>query len=156
MQTIQRMFTHLEWANRQLLASLQAAQADEAGKAATLFWHILQAERVWLIRLNGNSSEGIKIWEDRADLAACSELIEANSSGYKAWLDALPEAELDRVIDYRSQAGAPFQTSVRDILIHVALHGQYHRGQINTALRAGGFPPAALDYILYSRLLDQV
>lgn len=152
MQTIRSMFAHMDWANRLLLEALQAAPADEVGKAATLFLHVLQAERIWLTRLRGESSEGLALWTDDADLAACAALIEENGSGFRTWLDALPEDRLDQPVGYRSQAGVPFETSARDILTHVALHGQYHRGQINAALRAGGFNPAAIDYILYSRL----
>ncbi|MBD0382071.1 DinB family protein [Paenibacillus sedimenti] len=152
MQTIRNMFAHMDWANRRLLDALQAAPADEVGKAATLFLHLLQAESIWLKRLRGESSEGLALWEDNADPAACAVLIEANGNGFRAWLDALPEDWLDKPIAYRSQAGAPFESSARDILIHVAMHGQYHRGQINTALRKGGFEPSAVDYILYVRL----
>jgi uncharacterized damage-inducible protein DinB len=36
--------------------------------------------------------------------------------------------------------------------LHVALHGHYHRGQINSRLRAGGTDPISVDYIMYMRL----
>ncbi|WP_426452522.1 DinB family protein [Paenibacillus sp. S-38] len=152
MQTIRKMFAHVDWANRELLEALRAAPAEKAEKASILFLHVLQAEHIWLTRLRGESTEGLPLWEDHADLAVCAALIEANGSGFPAWLDALPEDRLDKPIAYRSQAGVPFESSPRDILIHVALHGQYHRGQINAALRAGGIEPAAVDYILYARL----
>ncbi|MBP3962880.1 DinB family protein [Paenibacillus lignilyticus] len=152
MQTIRTMFAHMDWANRQLLEALQAAPKDEASQATLLFLHVLQAERIWLTRLRGESSEGIRLWVDDTDSLDCAALIEANGSGFQAWLDALPEEELDQPVAYRSQAGAPFETSTRDILIHVALHGQYHRGQINTLLRQSGADPKPVDYILYARL----
>ncbi|MCZ8518486.1 MULTISPECIES: DinB family protein [Paenibacillus] len=151
MQTIRNLFAHLDWANRKLLEALQAAPAEEASKASVLFLHVLQAEHIWLTRLRGESSEGLALWVDPVDLAVCAALIDANGDGYRAYLDALPEDRLDKPIAYRSQAGAPFESSLRDILIHVALHGQYHRGQINAALRAGGIEPAGVDYILYAR-----
>lgn len=152
MKTIRALFAHMDWANRRLLEALQAAPVDEASKAATLFLHLLQAENVWLTRLRGKSSEGIALWSDKAELAACEALIEANGSGFRAWLDTLPEDSLDKSLAYRSQSGEPFESSIRDILLHVALHGQYHRGQVNTLLRTDGFEPAPMDYILYARL----
>ncbi|SFL06280.1 Uncharacterized damage-inducible protein DinB (forms a four-helix bundle) [Paenibacillus sp. 1_12] len=156
MQTIQNLFAHMDWANRRLLEALRAATEEEAGKATALFLHLLLAERIWLTRLHGESSEALVLWADNADPAACAELIEANGSGFRAWLDALPEDRLNDPIAYRSQAGIPFETTARDILTHVALHGQYHRGQVNAALSTGGFEPAAVDYILYSRLIGNV
>lgn len=152
MQTIRNLFAHMDWANRQMLKAMQTAQADEIGKAKTLFLHTLQAERIWLKRLRGESSENIALWADHADLDECAALIEENGSDYRAWLDAFPDSRLDKPVAYRSQNGTPYETSARDILTHVALHGQHHRGQINAALRAGGFEPAAMDYILFARL----
>ncbi|MFM9279448.1 DinB family protein [Paenibacillus jiagnxiensis] len=152
MKTMQALFAHMDWANRRLLEALQAAPVDEASKAATLFLHLLQAENIWLTQLRGKSSEGIELWADKADLASCEALIEANGNGFRAWFDALPEDSLDKPIAYRSQSGEPFESSVRDILLQVALHGQYHRGQINALLRSDGFEPAPMDYILYARL----
>lgn len=152
MQTIRKLFSHMDWANRRLLEALQASPVDEAGKAAYLFQHVLQAERIWLTRLRGESSEGLPIWAEDADLTVCAELMEENGRGFQNLLDTLPEDRLDLPVAYRSQSGVPFETSARDILTHVALHGQYHRGQINAALRAGGLQPAVVDYILYARL----
>ncbi|MDP4098195.1 DinB family protein [Paenibacillus sp. P96] len=154
MQTIRNMFAHMDWANHRLFEAMRAAPVDEASKTATLFLHTLQAENIWLTRLRGESSEGLELWADHADLAACAALIEANSGGFRTWLDALPEDQLDTPMAYRSQAGAPFEMSARDIAIHICLHGQYHRGQINAALRADGFEPAPVDYFLYA-LLDE-
>ena len=67
-------------------------------------------------------------------------------------MSSLTEAELDRAITYASSAGQVFSTEIREILVHVALHGQYHRGQINARLRAGGTDPVNVDFIMYSRL----
>ncbi|MFB9326224.1 DinB family protein [Paenibacillus aurantiacus] len=155
MLTIRAMFAHMDWANRQLLETMRSVPLGEAGKAAPLLLHMLQAERIWLTRLQGKDSRHLPLWGDDVDIDACAALIEANADGFRTFLDTLSEHELDETVAYRSQAGAPFETTVRDILIHVALHGQYHRGQINTALRAGGFDPAALDYILYARLAEK-
>ena len=36
-------------------------------------------------------------------------------------------------------------------LLHVPLHGQYHRGKINLLLRQAGRQPAPTDYITFVR-----
>ncbi|MEK8130083.1 DinB family protein [Paenibacillus filicis] len=41
--------------------------------------------------------------------------------------------------------------TLADIFIHVALHGMYHRGQINLLLRMEDKQPAWVDYILFTR-----
>jgi uncharacterized damage-inducible protein DinB len=41
--------------------------------------------------------------------------------------------------------------AVGDMLLHVALHGAYHRGQIALLVRAGGSTPSPTDYIAFIR-----
>jgi uncharacterized damage-inducible protein DinB len=42
-------------------------------------------------------------------------------------------------------------TPVGDILLQVALHGQYHRGKVNLLLRDAALPPAPVDFISFAR-----
>ena len=62
---------------------------------------------------------------------------------------------LDQTVPYRNSAGRDFRNSVRDIVIHVTMHGSYHRGQIARLVRASGGEPPYTDYIQYRRL-DQL
>jgi uncharacterized damage-inducible protein DinB len=58
---------------------------------------------------------------------------------------------LAREVTYTNTAGETFTTPLVDILLHVALHGQYHRGKVNASLRAAGEAPAPSDYIFWVR-----
>jgi uncharacterized damage-inducible protein DinB len=40
---------------------------------------------------------------------------------------------------------------VEDVLLHVALHGSYHRGQIAAAVRAAGGEPVNTDFVTWTR-----
>jgi len=60
-------------------------------------------------------------------------------------------SDVARAIDYRNSAGQAFRSTVEDILLHVALHGTYHRGQIALVIRGGGGEPASTDYIAFIR-----
>ncbi|CAM3677783.1 DinB family protein [Cohnella lubricantis] len=150
MQTIRNMFKQLNWANERILAHLRTQDNNE--QAVRLFAHILRAEQVWLARLTGKDSSPIALWSD-ANLTDCSRWIEENKENFQAYLAAIEEGgSLDHVIEYKNQAGtSSYSTSVRDILTHVALHGQYHRGQINSMLRAAGGEPVSVDYIVFAR-----
>lgn len=149
MQTIRNMFQQLNWANERILAHLRTQDHNE--QALRLFAHILHAEQVWLTRLQGQDSSHIAIWPD-ADLSDCSRWVEDNKVNFQAYLNTVEEnGSLEKIISYTNQTGASYSTSVRDILTHLALHGQYHRGQINTVLRAAGGEPINVDYITYVR-----
>lgn len=81
--------------------------------------------------------------------------MEDNHRNFSAYLATLEDdGSLEKAIAYKNQTGAAYSTSVRDILTHVALHGQYHRGQINAMLRAAGAEPINVDYITYVRELS--
>lgn len=152
MQTIRNMYKQLHWANERILAHLRTQEPNE--QALRLFAHILHAEQVWLTRLLGQDSSHIALWPD-ADLSDCSRRVEENHQNFSAYLATLEDdGSLEKVITYKNQTGASYSTSVHDILTHVALHGQYHRGQINAMLRAAGAEPINVDYITYVRELS--
>ncbi|UUZ86950.1 DinB family protein [Paenibacillus sp. P26] len=90
------------------------------------------------------------LWQEVGP-AECARLAEHNRKGFAAYLDSLTEEDLDRVVTYRNQTGREYSTSIRDILTHLALHGQYHRGQINTLLRTEGMEPVNVDFITFVR-----
>lgn len=148
MKTIQKMFEHLNWANQRILEALQNGEIN--GEQLRLFTHILNAEQVWITRLKEMDSSQMPIWSD-GDIEICEKLSKQNEGNYKAFLTRLAETDLDNLITYTNSKGEEFKTSIRDILIHVALHGQYHRGQINSRLRADGIEPVSTDYIIFVR-----
>jgi uncharacterized damage-inducible protein DinB len=149
LKTIQKMYEHLNWANRRILETLQNAEADNQ-QVISLFSHILYAEQVWLTRLKGMDSLQLPIWSD-GDLGICAELIEENEENFKTFLNLIENTDLDKLLSYTNSKGKEFKTSMRDILTHVALHGQYHRGQINLRLRADGIEPVNTDFITFVR-----
>ncbi|PYI54816.1 DinB family protein [Paenibacillus flagellatus] len=152
METIRRLFGHMRWADETILTALDR-QSPADSENAKLFRHVLIAERVWLTRLEGNDSSGFVLWADEADLTELKKLARNNADGYDAYVARLTEQRLDEIVTYRNMSGVPFRTSVRDILLQVALHGQYHRGQINRALRQQSLEPVNVDYITYERTI---
>lgn len=143
MQTIQRMFEHLHWANLRILQALDEEPNDQAIR---IFSHTLLAERVWLTRLAGKVSQNLPIWSDLS-LDNCRKLLEQNHDDFSQ----IMKGSMDDPILYKNSTGDAFSNKKEDILIHVALHGQYHRGQINLLLRQNAIQPIGTDYIIYKR-----
>ncbi|MEH7085782.1 DinB family protein [Neobacillus drentensis] len=149
METIRNMFEHLHWSNQRILETLQNTESENE-QINRLFSHILLAEQVWLTRLKGSDSSNLPIWAE-VSLKACAEMANRNNQYFKKFLSSLTDPALEQIVTYRNSKGIEFNNSVRDILTHVALHGQYHRGQINQLLRANGSEPVILDYIIFKR-----
>ncbi|MGE7601641.1 DinB family protein [Peribacillus sp. NPDC097675] len=148
-ETIQKMYEHLNWANRRILETLQKVE-DENQEVSRLFSHILFSEKVWITRLQGLDSSRLPIWSD-VDIEFCAELVMQSEESITTFLTNLAETDLERIISYKNSSDKLFKNSVRDILTHVVLHGQYHRGQINSRLRANGIEPVNVDFITFMR-----
>ena len=145
--SIRRMWDHSVWADGLVFNTL--GNAHDAEAAWTEYSHIIGAEETWLSRLEKRAPRAA-IWPklDRHEVALLRESV---VNGYANYLNALDEAALAQTIEYTNSAGRTFQTPCADILIHVALHGQYHRGKINLLLRQSGAEPLPVDYIAFVR-----
>lgn len=151
MKTIKRMMDHLYWADGRILDALEESETKNKD-LLKLVRHIAVAEQVWLSRLQGTSNSQYSLWEEAEELTPIRAMFEENAEQYRLYIESLEESGLEEMIDYANQSGAPFRTSVRDILMQVLLHGQYHRGQINRLLRMESAEPVQVDYITFARL----
>jgi uncharacterized damage-inducible protein DinB len=148
MHALSRMLDHLRWADEVTFAALRAAKsAPEV--VLERFMHVIAAEHVWLARLR-HEPPRVGVWP-KFTFDGCASLMAANHREFAALLAAGDGDPFARTLDYTSTQGAPFANSVGDILLHVALHGAWHRGQIAALMRQAGLEPAPSDYILFAR-----
>ncbi len=139
--------------NRRVLDLLRGLPAVDE-KAKSIFAHVLSAKKVWMGRLNREDLSGVSIWPE-LNWSECEALIEENSEAYRSYLSGKTEEDLQANAQYRNSKGAAFETPVRDVLIHVLIHGGYHRGQIARAVREAGAEPINTDYITHVRSLER-
>ncbi len=144
--TLRLLWEHAFWADTRVLEAVLAGGPAEAVRE---FAHLLGAEETWLARLEHRTAR-TAVWPElpRESLADHRDVIHA---GILAFLDALGEDAVDARVDYSNSAGQAFHNTVSEILLHAALHGQYHRGKINLLLRQAGLAPAPVDLIAYFR-----
>jgi uncharacterized damage-inducible protein DinB len=143
-----RLVGHLRWADARAQEALRRA-ARGPSKALGLYAHLVASEHVWLARLTGVPPR-VPVWP-ALPLDACAELAAENHREYAEYLLRLAGTDLDRGVAYTNSAGQSFTSTVEDILLHVCLHGTYHRGQIALLLRQGGDAPEPTDYIAFIR-----
>ena len=143
-----RMRDHLAWADDALLDAIADA-VEYPPAAARELAHIFGADETWLARLEGRKPTAL-IWPP-SDLNSLRALALQVQVGYARHLDTMIETDLLRLVFYQNSAGISFETPVRDILYHVFLHAQYHRGKVNLLLRQAGLTPAPVDFIGFMR-----
>ena len=144
LEHIKNLFSYDDWANREVLASLQALNAPPE-RSVKLLAHILSAERLWLERLLVHK-QTLPVWP-LSTLAQCELEIDQLPGLWKNYLTALGEAGLARSLTYKNTKGESFSSQKQDILLHVVMHSAYHRGQIAADMRAAGFTPPYTDFI---------
>jgi uncharacterized damage-inducible protein DinB len=121
---VRRVFAHVAWADARAIESLREAP-DAEPQALKVLAHVLGSEEVWLARL-----------------------VHGRMTRY---LEVLQPADLHRSVPYHNSAGVAFESKVSDILMHMALHTSYHRGQVAAAVRRSGVAPLYTDYIAFVR-----
>ena len=145
---LHKLFAHMDWANSHVLQALQSSPGNDP-QALPYFAHVLGAEDTWLARIEGVAPK-VAVWPSLT-LDECRDLAHSNVARFRQHLAQISDADLDRPIAYVNSAGAAFTSTLDDILIHVAIHGAYHRGQISLMMRRSGGIPAPTDFIAFVR-----
>jgi uncharacterized damage-inducible protein DinB len=147
-ETLRRLLAHLRWADERALAALRGAKPLPA-QALSIYAHILGAESVWLARIKAPLA-ALPVWPNLS-LEQCGPHAEDIHAAYARLLRELDGPALGREITYTNSAGQAFTSRLDDILLHVFLHGSYHRGQVALLVRQGGSEPVPSDYIAFVR-----
>ena len=145
---IQRLFTYDDWANREVLSSLQAVQVAPP-RSVKLLAHTLSAEKLWYQRLQ-LQRQTYPVWPEFS-LEHCKLEVEEMPRLWKVYLESLKEDGLTCLLSYKNTKGESFSSSKEDILMHVVMHSAYHRGQIAADMRAAGCAPLYTDFIHAAR-----
>ena len=148
MSTLAKLFDHLVWADERVCQGLRASPGSEP-RAIEIYAHIVGVEHVWLSRIKQETPRHA-IWPQYT-VEECAALAADNAARYRELLSALTPQEREREVPYKNSAGQFFRSTVEDILLQVALHGTYHRGQVALLVRASGGEPAPTDYIALAR-----
>jgi len=148
LEKVHDLWEHVFWADMTLLPAVLATE-DSSPEAVREYAHVIGAEEVWLARLQNRSSR-FGVWP-AVSCAALPAVVEQTHAGWRTFLAARDDDDLGDTVTYTNSAGQTFTTPVADILLHVPLHGQYHRGKINLLLRQAGRQPAPTDYITFVR-----
>jgi uncharacterized damage-inducible protein DinB len=141
---IREMFVYDDWANHLSLRSLTEME-NPPERARKVMAHIVAAQLLWLSRLK-QETQSAPVWPEFG-LADCERQMNALRRAWEEFLAGLTDAGLDSTIEYTNSQAETYTNAVRDVLMHVLMHGVYHRGQIASAVRDRAGEPAYTDYI---------
>lgn len=147
--TFRRLFAYDTWGNLATLDSIRLATLAPSSRACAIVAHLIGAGRIWLNRLHGKSV-ATEVWPTLT-LEQCEAGFRELDESWRKYLDGLKPEDLERKITYVNSRGETWTSAIGDILMHVALHGTYHRGQIAMLVRESGSAPAFTDFIEATR-----
>ena len=148
LDTLRALVAHLRWADERTITGMRSLPSPDP-QALRWMAHVLGSEHLWLARILGTEPR-VAVWPE-LDLEGCAQLARDNHAALDALLASLDEPGLDRVVRYVNSKGETYDSAVGDILLHVAMHAHYHRGQVAAAVRAGGGVPLVTDFIVLRR-----
>lgn len=111
--------------------------------------HILNAHQIWLERMEGLTVT-LKPWDTQLETNYVA-IEHKNFSNTTEILINTNEEEFDKILEYKTSTGVPFQNSNRDILMHIINHSTHHRAQIALLIRKREIDPPISDYIFHRR-----
>jgi uncharacterized damage-inducible protein DinB len=164
LQDLQELLDYHYWARDRVLEAAEGLSPDQLTRdmgnsfksVRDTLVHIYGAEHVWLQRWNGESPSGLPRADEFADVAAIRTAWIAQEAKVRAFIDALSDRDVERVIEYKLFSGQTSATLLWQLVHHLVNHASYHRGQVTTLLRQlGAATPRGMDAIAYYRERSQ-
>lgn len=118
------LIDHQAWADRRLSDAISVLPQFHE-KSKKLFDHILAAQHIWISRILDVPAE-ISVWPVLSN-SEWPFLIEKN---HRQLLDIVNSNRLNDRLVYKNSTGQEFTNTVSEVLMHLTLHSQYHRGQV--------------------------
>lgn len=137
------------WASLETLTALEPV-LDRAPNALGWMNHLAATKRLWFARVNAGIAP-LSVWP-ALSITECRAHLTAGQEEWDKYLHRVAEPELGRLFAYTNTRSEAFTSPLRDILAHMAIHGQHHRGQALMEIRAVGGKPPVIDFIHASRL----
>ena len=141
---LRRLFAYDQWANEEALRSLRATPGCSP-RAIEVMAHTIATEWVWMSRIQ-RQSQPYAVWPGWT-LDDSQLRLQELKHDWEEFFKGMNQPTLGQQLSYKNTKGDSFTNTIGDILMHVAMHGTYHRGQIAAEVRAAGGQPAYTDFI---------
>jgi uncharacterized damage-inducible protein DinB/putative sterol carrier protein len=150
--TLERIFTYKAKANDEILAAMR--QFDEASPAKEIAVRVLShtyaVDQIFAANLrraeHGYTSPNPSHAPSLEELSAA---VKTSDQWYLDYVSRLDQARLAERIDFTFTDGLPGRMSREEMLMHVTVHGEYHRGQISLIMMENSITPPGDGFTSY-------
>jgi uncharacterized damage-inducible protein DinB len=141
-----QLVSYKQWADRSLYdvagETLGRLDAEDATVLLRLLDHMHAVDRIFQHHLQG-LPHGFQAprSEQLPEFGQLANGVRETDEWYVAYVSALTESDFEQPIDFTFTSGKPARMRRGEILLHVCLHGNYHRGNAGALLQLRGFTP---------------
>ncbi len=149
------------WSDDVMFEAVAALPAGEAERPRSSLFrnmvhtlnHIYVIDRIWQAHLEGRDhGYEARNTKDQPPLAELRRLQRETDAWYVAWSDAQTAATLAEVVDYTLIGGNRGSMRRGEILLHVVMHTNYHRGYVGDMMfQVTGQRAPQMDLPVYMR-----
>ncbi|MDE2430485.1 MAG: damage-inducible protein DinB [Burkholderiales bacterium] len=157
MQLIHSMFAQKAWANKALFNALgELSPGEHAEPLHTMIRtlnHIYVVDRIFQAHLLGQS-HGYQSTNtsETPELAALQFDVAELDAWYMQYASGVSASELSESLAFRFTDGDEGSMSREEMLVHVVMHGAYHRGNVGQVLKSISVAPPR---DLYTKFLHE-
>jgi uncharacterized damage-inducible protein DinB/putative sterol carrier protein len=150
--TLERVFSYKAKANAEILAAMR--QFDEASPAREIAVRVLShtyaVDQIFAANLRRAEHRYTSPNPSQApSLDELSAAITSSDRWYLDYVSRLDKAQLAERIDFTFTDGLPGRMSREEMLMHVTVHGEYHRGQISLIMMENSITPPGDGFTSY-------
>ncbi len=150
--TLERLFRYKAQANDEILATMQLFDDISPAKeiAIRALSHTYVVDQIFAANLTGAEHAHTSANNSQAPtLEELSNAIKISDQWYIDYVSRLDSAQLAERIDFTFTDGAPGRMSREEMLLHVTIHGGYHRGQVGWIMTENSIAPPADGFTSY-------
>ncbi|MBE2183661.1 MAG: DinB family protein [Anaerolineae bacterium] len=153
------LYDYNYWAHSQVWGCVMALTDEQFTRDTGFSWrsirgqlvHVMSAEWVWFMRVNGTSPEFPLLEADFPTREKVREEWYRVEGMVRAAVEGLKPEELDEYVVYRNTQGEEFSEPLWQILLHVINHSTDHRAQTLAMIHQMGGTTVEQDFIRYVR-----
>ena len=145
-QSYADLIGYKKWADQGLYevveSSFDRLDAEDSGNLLRILDHIAVVDRIFQHHLQGLPNPFTAPRSSgRPDLLTLIEKSVEVDEWYERYVSGLSAQELQECVEFTFTSGKPARMTRGEILVHVCLHGTYHRGNAGVVLLKNGIKP---------------
>ncbi|WP_341312022.1 DinB family protein [Paraburkholderia sp. IMGN_8] len=146
-QPYSKLIAIKRWADRGLYdvvsENFERLTNEDASVMLRILDHIHVVDRIFQHHLQGLSHRFQAARSEKLpELHALASSATAVDDWYASYLDSLAESDFEQPVDFVFTSGKPARMRRGEIILHVCLHGIYHRGNAGAVLQLRGITPS--------------